>query len=189
MSYPPFRRRRFLVMPEFQIGVALRVVFFVLLYSMALGFLIFFPLQQELRTAVPPEKQAWLAGQILELHSRLWPGVAVVGLLVGLHTIFSSHRIVGPLYRIDRVLKTMATGDYAQRVTLRQADRWHELGETVNALGEHLDQRRSEALVVLRQARVVLEKTQGESSPEEVQKQLEQALQGLREGELRLYQG
>lgn len=189
MGYPLFRRRRFLVMPAFQVGMALRVAFFVCLYSIALGFIIFVPLQQELSATVPPEKQAWLAGQILELHYRLWPGVAVVGFLVGLHTIFSSHRVAGPLYRIDRVLKAMATGDYSQRVTLRRTDRWHEVGETVNALREHLDQHRSDTLVALRQARAILEKSQGESSPEEVRKLLEQALQGLKEGELRFYQG
>lgn len=189
MGYPLFRRRRFLIMPAFQVGVALRVTFFIFLYSMALGFIIFVPLQQELSATVPPDKQAWLAGQILELHYRLWPGVAVVGFLVGLHTIFTSHRIAGPLYRIDRVLRGMAAGDYSQRVTLRRADRWHELGDAVNVLGEHLDLGRSETLVALRQARALLEKGQGESSPEEVRKLLEHALQGLKEGELRLYQG
>lgn len=188
MGYPPFRRRRFLVMPAFQIGVALRVVFFVLLYSVALGLLIFFPLQQELKAAVPPEKQAWIAGQILELHARLWPGVAVVGFLVGLHTIFTSHRIAGPIYRIDRVLRAMATGDYSQRMRLRRGDRWHELAAAVNALGEQLDQGRSDTLVVLRQAQEMLEMAEGESAPEEVRKRLKEALHGLHEGERRLYQ-
>ncbi|MFQ5803974.1 MAG: hypothetical protein ACE5JQ_13855 [Candidatus Methylomirabilales bacterium] len=189
MTYPAFRRRRFLVMPRFQIGVALRVSFFVLLYSAALAFLIFFPMQRELTGAIPFDKQAWVADQILELHFRVWPGIALVGILVGFHTIFTSHRIVGPIYRIDQVIRAIGAGDYSQRIRLRRTDRWQELAEAVNALAEQLDQRSSNSLLVVRQAKETLKKAQEGSIPEEVRTHLQEALRGLEEAEEHLYIG
>jgi len=183
MTYPSFRRRRFLVMPRFQIGLALRVSFFVLLYSAALGFLIFSPMQQELTGAVPFDKQAWVADQILELHFRVWPGIALVGILVGFHTIFTSHRIAGPIYRIDQVIRAITAGDYSQRIRLRRTDRWQEFAGAVNALGEQLDQRSSESLSLLRQAQETLKKAQEGSIPEEVRNRLKESLRGLEEAE------
>jgi len=48
MRHPFFRRRRIIVKPTFQLKAALAVVAFLALYSFILGFLIFYPLQQEL---------------------------------------------------------------------------------------------------------------------------------------------
>lgn len=48
------------------------VVAFLVLYSSILGFLIFYPLQLE--------EQARVSRQVLQLHTRIWPGVAVVAL-------------------------------------------------------------------------------------------------------------
>lgn len=183
MNYPTFRRRRFVVMPRFQFGVALRVSFFVLLYSAVLGFLIFFPMQQELTAVAPLDKQALIADQILELHFRVWPAIAVVGILIGIHTIFTSHRIAGPIYRMDQVIRMMAAGDYSQRIRLRRADRWHEFAEAVNALGEQLDRRRSDTLLLFRQAREMLDKGQEDSVPEEVRNRLKEVLRVLQQAD------
>lgn len=183
MNYPTFRRRRFVVMPRFQFGVALQVSFFVLLYSAVLGFLIFFPMQQELTAVAPLDKQALIADQILELHFRVWPAIAVVGILIGIHTIFTSHRIAGPIYRMDQVIRMMAAGDYSQRIRLRRADRWHEFAEAVNALGEQLDRRRSDTLLLFRQAREMLDKGQEDSVPEEVRNRLKEVLRVLQQAD------
>ena len=183
MNYPAFRRRRFVVMPRFQLGVALRVSFFVLLYSAVLGFLIFFPMQQELTAVAPLDKQALIADQILELHFRVWSAIALVGILIGVHTIFTSHRIAGPIYRIDQVIRMMAAGDYSQRIRLRRTDRWHEFAEAVNALGVQLDRRRSDSLLVFRQAQDMLEKAQDNSVPEEVRNRLKEVLRVLQQAD------
>lgn len=189
MNHPRIRRKRFLVMPKYQLAVALRVFFFVLLYSLPLAFLIFYPLQQELMAATRPEEQVWISRLILELHARMWPGLLAVAVLVGLHAILTSHRIVGPLYRIDKVLKGMAAGDYSYRITLRRGDGLQELADVVNHLGEQLNQRRAVFLALIQRVQGALQKAQEESTTEEVQKRLTEALQNLQEAEARSYQG
>jgi methyl-accepting chemotaxis protein len=55
--------------------------------------------------------------------------VAVIGL-------FYSHRIVGPVYRINRDLQRVLDGEADVRVTLRGHDQFHALARRVNALLE-----------------------------------------------------
>jgi methyl-accepting chemotaxis protein len=189
MGYPWFRRKRFVIMPRYQVGVALQAFLFVLLYSFFLGFLIFYPLHVELKAAAAPDQQLWVSELILEFHTRLWPAVLVVALLAGVQAISATHRIAGPLYRIDKILRGMAAGDYSQRVTLRRGDRFQELATVVNHLGEELTQRRAASLALIRQVQEALEKAQAESTNKEVQQRLKEALQNLQEAEARIHQG
>ncbi len=189
MAYPRFRRRRYLIHPKYQTEVALRVFLLVLAYSALLGLLIFYPVHQELKAAARPEEQLYVSRKILALHTRVWPAVLVVAGLAGLHAILASHRIAGPLYRIGKTLKAMAAGDYSQRITLRRKDRFPELADAVNHLGEELTQRRAASLALIRQVQEALEKAQAESTNKEVQQRLKEALQNLQEAEARIHQG
>jgi HAMP domain-containing protein len=135
---PRFRRRKILLRPGYQLRVAATILFFILVYSFLLGFLTFYPMQQEFAASVSPEHQLSIARQILALHKRLWPSVLVVGVLVAIQSIFVTQRVVGPAYRIERILQDFSAGRYEIRVQLRRGDRLTELGTAVNALGEAL---------------------------------------------------
>lgn len=189
MERPRIWRRQFLINPRFQVGVALWVFFFILVYSFVLGLVIFLPLQQELDVAVRPDEQARIADHILQLHFRLWPAVLIVAILVGLQAIFTSHRMVGPLYRIERVLRAMAAGESPQRIELRRGDWCHELAEAVADLGEQLEQRRTRFLLLLQKTHETVEGAQDESTPEAVRRRLQEALHELQEAERYLRQG
>ncbi len=65
-------------------------------------------------------------------------GIGLIGILV---FILLSHRIAGPLYRFEKVLKEMGLGDLAMRVDLRRTDQLVELKEALNTLLESLDER------------------------------------------------
>ncbi|HYL80708.1 MAG TPA: hypothetical protein VEU07_07845 [Candidatus Acidoferrum sp.] len=135
---PSFRRRKILVRPAYQIQVAATILVFIIGYSILLGILIFYPLQQEFAASKSQEQQFWIARQILDLHKRFWPGVVVVGTLVAVQSIFITHRVVGPAYHVQRVLGGLTAGRYEMRVHLRRGDRLRELEAAVNALGEDL---------------------------------------------------
>jgi len=65
-------------------------------------------------------------------------GVSLVGTIV---FIFLSHRIAGPLYRFEKTLKEMESGDLTLRVDLRRTDQLIELKEAFNALIISLDKK------------------------------------------------
>ncbi len=139
MDRPWFRRRRFLINLPYQLGNALTVFLLVLLYTLVLGFLIFYPLEQEFMAAARFEEQARLARIVLEFHKRLWPGVFIVALLAGLQAILASHRIVGPLDKVQKALQALIAGDYSHRIRLRRWDKFREFEALVNELGERLE--------------------------------------------------
>jgi len=140
-KWPRFRRRKIILQPAYQFRVAVTILLFVVAYSLLLGFLIFYPLFEQFNAMASPEEQIWIAREVIDLHRRFWPSVAVVGILVALQSIFVTHRLVGPAFHIQRILGEFAAGRYATRVVLRRRDRLKELEATVNALGEVLLQR------------------------------------------------
>lgn len=140
-KWPRFRRRKIILQPAYQLRVAVTILLFVVAYSLLLGFLIFYPLFEQFNAMASPEEQIWIAREVIDLHRRFWPSVAVVGILVAVQSIFVTHRLVGPAFHIQRILGEFAAGRYATRVVLRRRDRLKELEATVNALGEVLLQR------------------------------------------------
>ena len=96
MSRPRFRRH-FLwdtVQPRF-LGLSFCYVVVVIV---AVSAALFLPLMLQLEhlPVSSPEAQR-VADQFELLHSRFWPVVAVVSLLLLVHGVFFSHRIAGPL--------------------------------------------------------------------------------------------
>ena len=58
--------------------------------------------------------------------------IAILVPIVAAISIFLSHRIAGPLFRIERFLKAVASGNFAARLKLRKRDELHDLAETIN---------------------------------------------------------
>ena len=50
-----------------------------------------------------------------------------------------SHRIVGPMIQILRVLESATKGEYKSRIQLRSNDYLHEIGDELNVLLEKLE--------------------------------------------------
>jgi methyl-accepting chemotaxis protein len=65
-------------------------------------------------------------------------GMGLAGMVI---FIVLSHRIAGPLYRVEKVLKEIGLGDFTTRVNLRRTDQLTELKEALNSLLEALDAR------------------------------------------------
>jgi hypothetical protein len=139
MTYPKFRRRKYIVKPGFQVKNALIVILSIILYSLILGVFIFYPLSGELVSALGIDEQANVSATILHLHERIWPGLLVVAVLAGVHVILSTHRVVGPVYRFETFLADLAKGDFSSRVRLRKGDNFRETEEVINRLADYLD--------------------------------------------------
>ena len=55
--------------------------------------------------------------------------------------LFYSHRIVGPIYHLQKHLEKMIEGNYKEKLKFRKNDEFQYLAETVNRLQEKLLER------------------------------------------------
>lgn len=136
---PRFRRRTYLVKPGLQLGLSLQIFIYLAVYSIVLGFFIFYPLYIEMYSATSLVEQERLAQVVLYLHKRLWIGLFAVSFLTGVHAVFTAHRVAGPVYRFEKMLEAMIQGDYSQRVAIRTKDELKDLEALLNRLSETLE--------------------------------------------------
>ena len=88
----------------------------------------------------------------LEPHTTLIAGLVAVAttllieLLLAIPLVFflsirQSHRIVGPMNRLKKMLEAIGAGDFSQRITLRQGDALEDLAKSINQMAQQLGQR------------------------------------------------
>ena len=91
--------------------------------------------------------RAGAENQHLLIAALVGVGVAVlIELLVAVPLVYylgarQSHQVVGPLRRITRALGAIGTGDFAQRVVVRQDDVLETIAESINRMAERLHKR------------------------------------------------
>ena len=57
-------------------------------------------------------------------------------------SIFLSHRIAGPLYKLRRGIEDVSKGNFDQRMTFRKNDHFIELQDAFNEMIQHLSIRK-----------------------------------------------
>ena len=101
------RRRTRIVDRQFQLGLAVRLLL-VLMILFAAGLLLAFaPSYYVLATTSDLKSLEPAATEFLVLHKRLWPMVLLSLAGIFFYAIFFSHRIAGPLYRINTILRAL----------------------------------------------------------------------------------
>jgi len=133
------KRQRFrLVDKQYQFGLAWRMLGAFLLFFFLGIILVFAPSVFRLLTGVDLAELEPASQEFLILHHRIWPAVLFVLVGMFLYTLRFSHRIAGPIYRINSVLQTMLKGEYPNRVALRKGDHFHPTAELLEALSRQL---------------------------------------------------
>ncbi|HJX14987.1 MAG TPA: hypothetical protein VJ386_04585 [Candidatus Deferrimicrobiaceae bacterium] len=132
------RRKSRLVDRRFQLGIAWRMLVAFLLFFVVGIFLVFAPSMIALLTGTDLEKLGPASEEFLILHRRIWPAVLVVLAGVFVYTLVFSHRIAGPIYRINSVLQLMLKGEYPEKVTLRKGDHFQSTAELLESLSRQL---------------------------------------------------
>ncbi len=110
---------------------------------MILTLILFYPLAQEFYASANIQEQAIISNQILSLHTRIWPAIFVVALLMGIQIILTSHRIFGPIFRFEQTIKGYLTGDFSKRIKLRKYDEFKEMEALLNELANYIEESRS----------------------------------------------
>ena len=139
-----FRRRKKVINPKFQLQLAGAAVIFLLLYSFVLGAAIFYPLAAEYASSSDSLYKTQLAFTALKVHESLWPALITISALAFIGTVLFSHRIAGPIYRFEKTVETLATGNFNIRIKLRKRDEFHDFADKINALAEYLNKRETE---------------------------------------------
>lgn len=98
-----------------------------------LAFLVpFIPPAIKLLSPIPLEERAMAAKQFLFLAQTILPGLIVLVPAAAVFSIYLTHRVAGPLFRIEQTAREMIRGNLALRIRLRKGDELHELAGLVN---------------------------------------------------------
>lgn len=117
------RRRTYIVDKKLQYRLLgyNAIYFFITLAALSLA--LFTPLIFEISDpSLSPRQQAEVAGQILYLHSYLWPALLLVLIILGFHSVLVSNKIAGPLYRFRAAFQRITEGDISGSVRIREGD-------------------------------------------------------------------
>ena len=132
------RRRKRIVDPGFQVGLAVRL-FLVLTALFAAGIaLAFAPLAYVLATTNDLKSLEPAAVEFLVLHRRLWPAAFLSFAGIFVYAIFFSHRIAGPVYRINAVLRALIDGRDPPAVKFRDGDYFLPTATLLEELSEKM---------------------------------------------------
>lgn len=81
------------------------------------------------------------------LRDNIWPAMIFTGgiviifstLAVLIITLIGSHKIAGPIYRLERSLESIGNGDLSQRIIFRKYDAVDGLADDINSTSEILN--------------------------------------------------
>jgi methyl-accepting chemotaxis protein len=132
------KRRIYFIDKKFQTKYALLTALLLLTYTFLFIVIIFAPYMLTLYFDYPMAEKEEAARAILVLHGTIWPWVAGVIIFFGVFSIFVTHKIAGPLYRLKKSLDEIAAGNLNVKIKLRKKDELKDLAEHINVLVEEL---------------------------------------------------
>ena len=130
------RRKKILINRSLQLRMAFNVVFFIVIYLVAFILMILIPQMLGFWTGVTIQT----VFDLLVFHSYfLWVPLLIIVVLLVVHMIYFSHRIAGPLFRLQKHLETMKGGDLSTELILRKKDFLKDdLEVTINQFAQKL---------------------------------------------------
>lgn len=134
----PYKRRKFFIDRQFQLKYVLLVIFMLVLYTLVFVATLFIPQLLPLMFNAPPPERVRAAEILLLYHKHVWPAVFVVIPLFGLFSIFITHRVAGPVYRLKVRIRQLTLWNLDDRVTLRKGDDLQELADGINQLAAEM---------------------------------------------------
>lgn len=134
-----FRRRHFIINKDLQFSLLTISIFYLLLFLVVIGSILFIPVMIELdRVDYASDQAVQAASKIMYLHSKFWPAVIFALVVIALHSIRTSHKIAGPLYRFDRLFESVKEGNLSSKITLRKGDYLINEMDNINEMLESL---------------------------------------------------
>lgn len=118
------------------------VIIYIMIIVGALAISLFLPdVIQLADESLTPELRGAAAEKMLILHSRVWPGIFAIIVIIGIHWFHVFHRIVGPLYRFKQAFEQIGNGDLNLKIQLRERDYLHQEKDELNRMIQRLDKK------------------------------------------------
>lgn len=132
--HQPNRRKRYFIRAGLQ-GRYLRLVFIAMalptfLFSFCLYYLIFYLMAEQL--AIPESIAYNITPVVRKINFILLVGLPLIIVLMLAWGVLISHRIAGPVHRLERELDRIARGDFATRIKFRRKDELASIAHGVN---------------------------------------------------------
>jgi methyl-accepting chemotaxis protein len=131
-------RKNYFIEKKFQTKYALLTVLMLLTYTFLLLVVIFAPYVLTLFFDYPVVEKADAARVLLILDGTIWPWLGAIILFFGVISIFISHKVAGPLFRLKKSVNQVSEGDLSVVIKLRKWDDLKDLAEHTNSLIEEL---------------------------------------------------
>lgn len=137
------RRKRYFIKGSLQVKylrlITLSMILPVLLVSGCLYYLIFNIVAQEI--AIPEYIAAILFPVIKRVNIMILIGFPVIFMIMLLWAILLSHRIAGPIYRLQQELERISKGDFSVRIKFRRKDEIGQIAEGINKVLDKIEGR------------------------------------------------
>ena len=134
----PYKRSNYFIDRRYQTKYILLTLMLLLSYTITLITMIFIPYVTDLAFGGPLAQQTEAARTLLALHGRIWPGVFAAILLFCVLSVYVSHQVAGPAYRIKKGMQKILAGDLTSSIYLRRRDDLKDLAECTNLLRNEL---------------------------------------------------
>lgn len=131
------RRRTYLIKTGLQLRYMGIIISTMLLVAFGVGWVIYHTSWS--RIANTPDLTLDKLSEIFDaVNSVLLRWVVVFIFAIAILSIFVSHKIAGPVYRLEETSKLIASGDLTHQIQLRQGDELQDLQEAFNQMSESL---------------------------------------------------
>ena len=128
-----YRRKQYLIGKKFQLKYVGMILLLVSLTAVMCSYVIYYTMMltmgDKLASVYP---QGRLIAVVNMVNFRIFLSMLLVVPLIVMIGIFASHRIAGPIYRIEKFLGSIADGDLSLSLALRKDDELVSLARGIN---------------------------------------------------------
>ena len=125
------KRVRYLINKRMQLGWTLKFLFTALIFALFIGFSVYITVWPVVSGTIPKGLMDLVKSQIL--FRMLFFAIPAIFVIIA-YAIVMTHRIAGPLYRLEVTLDKLVKGEDADLITLRKNDELQEIAGKTNDL-------------------------------------------------------
>jgi len=145
-------RKQYLIDRRFQLQWMGKIFLLMTAVSIIVGWTIYYAVWDATTTQLKGlVAQAVLTqSQVLPISSTIKSSIAlglitrgvILVLILAVLSVFLTHRIAGPIYKIKKTIRLIRDGGSSERVILRDHDEFQDLAEELNRLIDHFQRKK-----------------------------------------------